>query len=156
EANDYVGKSMAGGEIVVRPPQSAKFPCYANTIIGNTVMYGATGGSLFAAGQAGERFCVRNSGGQAVVEGVGDHGCEYMTGGVVVILGKTGRNFGAGMTGGAAFVLDEAADLEEFCNLELVSLKRVAGFEDVKILQSLILRHQAMTGSLRAQVVLNS
>jgi glutamate synthase domain-containing protein 2/glutamate synthase domain-containing protein 1/glutamate synthase domain-containing protein 3 len=155
QPNDYVGKSMAGGEIIIRPPQSAKFPSHTNTIIGNTVMYGATGGSLFAAGQAGERFCVRNSGGMAVVEGVGDHGCEYMTGGVVVILGRTGRNFGAGMTGGTAFVLDEDAELEELCNPELVSLKRLADFEDVRMLRSRILQHQAVTRSLRAQAVLD-
>jgi glutamate synthase (ferredoxin) len=154
EANDYVGKSMSGGEVVVRPPKHAKFPSHANTIIGNTVMYGATGGTLFAAGQAGERFCVRNSGGQAVVEGVGDHGCEYMTGGTVVILGKTGRNFGAGMTGGAAYVLDEANEFEKLYNPQLVGLQRVSGPEDVNTLQSLILRHQAMTDSLRAQEVL--
>src|SRR5205814_927381 len=103
EAQDYVGKSMAGGEIVISPPEEAGFRSHENTILGNTVMYGATGGGLYAAGRAGERFCVRNSGGHAVVEGVGDHGCEYMTGGVVVILGETGRNFGAGMSGGLAF-----------------------------------------------------
>jgi glutamate synthase domain-containing protein 2/glutamate synthase domain-containing protein 3 len=154
EANDYVGKSMAGGEIVVRPPQKASFVSHLNTIIGNTVMYGATGGSLFAGGQAGERFCVRNSGGQAVVEGVGDHGCEYMTGGTVVVLGKTGRNFGAGMTGGAAFVLDESNDLEKLYNPQLVGLERVSDAEDIRTLQSLILRHQALTGSSRARDIL--
>jgi glutamate synthase (NADPH/NADH) large chain/glutamate synthase (ferredoxin) len=154
ESNDYVGKSMAGGEIVVRLPQGVRFASHANTIIGNTVMYGATGGTLFAAGQAGERFCVRNSGGQAVVEGVGDHGCEYMTGGTVIVLGATGRNFGAGMTGGAAFVLDEEGDLEKRCNPESVSLQRVSDPDDVELLQSLILRHQALTGSFRAQEVL--
>jgi glutamate synthase domain-containing protein 3 len=154
EANDYVGKSMVGGEIVVRLPQNVKFASHTNTIIGNTVMYGATGGTLFAAGQAGERFCVRNSGGQAVVEGVGDHACEYMTGGAVVILGKTGRNFGAGMTGGIAFVLDEDSDLEKLYNPELVCLERPTHLEDVKMLQSLILRHQALTGSRRAQEIL--
>jgi len=154
EANDYVGKSMAGGEIVVRLPQNVRFASHTNTIIGNTVMYGATGGILFAAGQAGERFCVRNSGGQAVVEGTGDHACEYMTGGTVVILGKTGRNFGAGMTGGAAFVLDEDSDLEKLYNPELICLERLAHLEDVKMLQSLILRHQALTGSRRAQEIL--
>ena len=154
EANDYVGKSMAGGEIVVRLSRSVTFASHANTIIGNTVMYGATGGALFAAGQAGERFCVRNSGGQAVVEGAGDHACEYMTGGTVVILGKTGRNFGAGMTGGVAFVLDEESDLEKLYNPELICLERLAHLEDVRILQSLILRHQALTGSRRAQEIL--
>jgi glutamate synthase domain-containing protein 2/glutamate synthase domain-containing protein 1/glutamate synthase domain-containing protein 3 len=154
EANDYVGKSMAGGEIVVRLPQNVRFASHNNTIIGNTVMYGATGGTLFAAGQAGERFCVRNSGGQAVAEGAGDHACEYMTGGTVVILGRTGRNFGAGMTGGVAFVLDEDSDFERLYNAELIFLERLTQLEDLKVLQSLILRHQALTGSLRAQEIL--
>src|SRR6185436_13281138 len=107
DANDYVGKGMAGGEIVIRPPEGSRFDWSRNVIIGNTVMYGATGGSLFAAGRAGERFCVRNSGALAVAEGVGDHCCEYMTAGIAVILGDTGRNFGAGMTNGIAYVLDE-------------------------------------------------
>ena len=100
QANDYVGKGLAGGEIVIRPPENAKFVWHHNVILGNTALYGATAGELYAAGRAGERFAVRNSGARAVVEGVGDHGCEYMTGGTVVVLGKTGRNFGAGMTGG--------------------------------------------------------
>ncbi len=155
EANDYVGKSMAGGEIVVRPPRHARFVAHLNTIIGNTVMYGATGGTLFAAGQAGERFCVRNSGGQALVEGVGDHGCEYMTGGVVVILGVIGRNFGAGMTGGVAYVLDDSRQFEKLYNPELVGLERVSDREDINTLQSLILRHQALTDSFRAKEILD-
>ena len=107
EANDYLGKGMSGGEIVLMPADMARFAPHKNTIVGNTVLYGATGGRLFAAGRAGERFCVRNSGATAVVEGVGDHGCEYMTGGTVLVLGETGRNFGAGMTNGVAYVLDE-------------------------------------------------
>src|SRR5207244_3306897 len=107
ECNDYVGKSMHGGEIAVLPPAAATFSAYQNTIVGNTVLYGATGGALFVAGRAGERFAVRNSGAEAVVEGAGDHCCEYMTGGVVVVLGETGRNFAAGMSAGTAYVLDE-------------------------------------------------
>jgi len=110
EANDYLGKGMSGGEIVLMPADMARFAPHKNTIVGNTVLYGATGGRLFAAGRAGERFCVRNSGATAVVEGVGDHGCEYMTGGTVLVLGETGRNFGAGMTNGVAYVLDETGE----------------------------------------------
>jgi glutamate synthase (ferredoxin) len=108
QANDYVGKGLGGGEIVLRPQAKTQYTWHENVILGNTALYGATGGALFAAGRAGERFAVRNSGANAVVEGVGDHGCEYMTGGVVVILGETGRNFGAGMTGGLAYVYDPA------------------------------------------------
>ncbi len=130
EANDYVGKGMSGGEIVIHPPASARFPWAQNTIVGNTVLYGATGGKLFVAGRAGERFCVRNSGARAVVEGVGDHACEYMTAGVVVVLGPTGRNFGAGMSAGVAYVLDEEDLLERRYNPELVSLERIAPGED--------------------------
>src|SRR5690606_23581907 len=107
DANDYVGKGMAGGKIVVRPFKAATFQSQLTSIVGNTCLYGATGGKLFAAGRAGERFAVRNSGAHAVIEGAGDHCCEYMTGGVVVVLGETGYNFGAGMTGGFAYVLDE-------------------------------------------------
>ena len=106
QANDYVGKGLAGGEIVIRPPDEAKYVWHHNVILGNTALYGTTGGELYAAGRAGERFAVRNSGARAVVEGVGDHGCEYMTGGAVVVFGQTGRNFGAGMTGGVAYVYD--------------------------------------------------
>src|SRR6185436_6235741 len=120
EANDYVGKGMAGGEIIVRMRPEARYASHENTIIGNTVLYGATGGALYAAGRAGERFAVRNSGAVAVVEGLGDHGCEYMTGGVVLVLGATGRNFAAGMTGGLAYVFDETGGFAARCNGELV------------------------------------
>ncbi len=122
EANDYVGKGMAGGEIVIRPPEAMKFNWSEQGILGNTCLYGATGGRLFAAGRAGERFCVRNSGGTAVVEGVGDHACEYMTGGVVVILGETGRNLGAGMSGGRAYVYDPHRRLDGRTNTQMVGL----------------------------------
>ena len=144
EANDYVGKGMSGGEIVIRPPDESPFDWSENVIIGNTVMYGATGGRLFAAGRAGERFCVRNSGGLAVVEGVGDHGCEYMTAGVVVVLGEVGRNFAAGMTGGVAFVFDELGNFQRRCNRELVELVRVAEHES-RTIRVLIERHYEMT-----------
>ncbi|MBI3457197.1 MAG: glutamate synthase large subunit [Candidatus Rokubacteria bacterium] len=150
EANDYVGKGMGGGEIVVRPPATARFPWHENAIVGNTVLYGATGGALFVAGRAGERFGVRNSGATAVVEGVGDHGCEYMTAGCVIVLGETGRNFGAGMTNGAAFVLDETAEFPKRYNPELVRIARVEEPGDVARLRGLVVRHLEETGSRRA------
>src|SRR5688572_12644447 len=124
EANDYVGKGMSGGEIAIRPPASAPFAT-PQAIAGNTLLYGATGGALFAAGRVGERFAVRNSGATAVVEGVGDHGCEYMTGGLVAVLGPTGRNFGAGMTNGLAYVFDEEDRFSVRTNEESVELFRV-------------------------------
>ena len=154
EANDYVGKGLGGGEIAVRPPEKATFKSHENAIMGNTVLYGATGGSLFAAGRAGERFAVRNSGAKAVVEGVGDHGCEYMTEGVVVILGETGRNFGAGMSNGIAYVLDEHGEFASKLNPELVALMRVTEDEDVEILQALIQRHVQLTSSQRGEEIL--
>ena len=149
EANDYVGKGMSGGDIVIRPRNESSFPWSENVIIGNTVMYGATGGRLFAAGRAGERFCVRNSGGLAVVEGVGDHGCEYMTAGTVVVLGEVGRNFAAGMTGGVAFVFDELGSFQRRCNEELVTLVRLTQ-ERSLALRALVERHFEMTDSRRA------
>ena len=154
EANDYVGKGMGGGEIALRPSPAATFKSCENAIMGNTVLYGATGGSLFAAGRAGERFAVRNSGAKAVVEGVGDHGCEYMTEGIVVILGETGRNFGAGMSNGVAYVLDEDRTFASKLNPELVAIKRVKGDEDVEILQALIQRHVQLTDSERGREIL--
>ena len=154
EAQDYVGKGMAGGEIIVKPPQDAPFVAAQNTIIGNTVLYGATGGSLFAAGLAGERLAVRNSGASVVVEGCGDHGCEYMTGGVAVILGTTGRNFGAGMSGGVAYVLDEGATLEGRLNGEMVGLGRLSAQVDRDLLKALVARHAALTGSVHASDLL--
>ena len=155
EANDYVGKGMAGGEIVIRPPGGSRFEWSQNVIIGNTVMYGATGGSLFAAGRAGERFCVRNSGGLAVVEGVGDHGCEYMTAGTVMVLGQVGRNFGAGMTGGVSYVLDEDGSFQSCCNRELVELNTLDE-RDLLTVSSLIQRHYKTTGSPRARDLLSA
>lgn len=153
EANDYVGKSMTGGEIIVRPSSYSLFAAHENVILGNTALYGATGGTLYAAGRAGERFCVRNSGGCAVVEGVGDHGCEYMTGGLVIVLGETGRNFAAGMTGGLAYVLDPDRKLPTRYNPELVDLEQVST-EDVDLLRSMIVRHYERTGSRLANDIL--
>ena len=147
EGNDYVGKSMSGGEIVVRPLPDHRFAPEQNSIIGNTVMYGATAGVLYANGRAGERFCVRNSGGTAVVEGIGDHGCEYMTGGTVVVLGSTGKNFGAGMTGGIAFILDEENRFSGRYNNQLVGIARIESPEDESILKELVTKHSEKTGS---------
>ncbi len=155
EANDYVGKSMSGGEIIIKPRSPRKFVPHECMILGNTVMYGATGGFLFANGLAGERFCVRNSGGTAVVEGVGDHGCEYMTNGTVVILGATGKNFGAGMTGGLAYVLDLQEEFAGLYNPQLITPSRIADATDAGVLQSLIQRHLTLTGSERAGLVLS-
>ncbi|HMG36516.1 MAG TPA: glutamate synthase large subunit [Blastocatellia bacterium] len=153
EANDYVAKGMGGGEIVIRPPDEAQFEWSENVILGNTAMYGSTGGFLFAAGRAGERFAVRNSGGTAVVEGVGSHGCEYMTAGTVIVLGAVGHNFAAGMTGGVAYVLDLDGNFEEFCNRELVQLEVVSRHKDEHVIRRLLQRHYELTGSKRAQDV---
>src|SRR5205807_6126026 len=125
DANDYVGKGLSGGRLVIRPDEAAPFPAEAQIIAGNTILYGATGGEVFLRGRVGERFAVRNSGATAVVEGVGDHGCEYMTGGTVVVLGRTGRNFAAGMSGGIAYVYDEDGTFAQRCNRSMVALERV-------------------------------
>jgi glutamate synthase (ferredoxin) len=154
EANDYVGKSMHGGDIIIQPPPSACYDPAVNVIIGNTCLYGATGGRLFANGQAGERFAVRNSNAQAVIEGAGDHCCEYMTGGIVVVLGRTGRNVGAGMTGGLAYVLDEDGSFPTKVNPEIVSLQRVMTTAGEQQLQALIQIHVKRTGSPKAQQIL--
>ncbi|MCF7688167.1 MAG: glutamate synthase large subunit [Cephaloticoccus sp.] len=151
EANDYVGKGMAGGEIIVRPRPTEKFDWHTNCILGNTCLYGATGGVLFAAGWAGERFAVRNSGATAVVEGVGAHGCEYMTGGVVVILGRTGKNFGAGMSGGLAFVYDERGTLPARHNSQMIALERLNNDDEAASLRQLVAVHANQTGSPHAQ-----
>lgn len=158
EANDYVGKGMAGGRLVVRPPRGARFEARNTPIVGNTCLYGATGGELFAAGRAGERFAVRNSGALAVVEGAGDHCCEYMTDGVVLVLGKVGLNFGAGFTGGLAYVLDIERDFVDRYNHELIDIHRVSaeGFENHRQhLHTLISRHRELTGSIWAQQILD-
>jgi glutamate synthase (NADPH/NADH) large chain/glutamate synthase (ferredoxin) len=156
EANDYVGKGMAGGEIVIRPKAAEKFAWKDNVIIGNTCLYGATGGSLFAAGWAGERFAVRNSGATAVIEGAGDHGCEYMTRGVVAILGPVGTNFGAGMSGGLAFVYDEGDALAGRINPQMISIERLNNEEEVASLRQLVGAHAKVTGSPHAKALLES
>jgi glutamate synthase domain-containing protein 2/glutamate synthase domain-containing protein 3 len=155
EANDYLGKGMSGGEIVLMPADMARFAPHKNTIVGNTILYGATGGRLFAAGRAGERFCVRNSGATAVVEGVGDHGCEYMTGGTVLVLGDTGRNFGAGMTNGVAYVLDETGEFPTRLNDELVQASRLMDAEELALVFELVREHFEKTGSRRAEAILD-
>lgn len=156
DANDYVGKGMAGGKLVIRPPLGVSYKSHEAVIIGNTCLYGATGGRLFAAGQAGERFCVRNSGAEVVVEGIGDNGCEYMTGGIVTILGATGVNFGAGMTGGFAYVLDEAGALTSRVNPELVEVLSLGGRVILQEhLRGIINRHMEETGSRRAERILS-
>jgi glutamate synthase (NADPH/NADH) large chain/glutamate synthase (ferredoxin) len=153
EANDYVGKGMSGGEIIVKPAPDHKFAAGDNSIVGNTCLYGATGGVLLANGRAGERFGVRNSGATAVIEGVGDHGCEYMTGGIVVVLGRTGKNFGAGMTGGLAFILDVEERFSELYNPGLVGIERLSD-DDQKAVQNLIYKHLEATESARAKEIL--
>ncbi len=156
DANDYLGKGLSGGRIVVTPPEGSKFRTNENIIIGNTVLYGATSGELYAAGVAGERFCVRNSGATAVVEGTGDHCAEYMTGGRVVVLGKVGRNFAAGMSGGIAYLLDRSGDAEFFINKGMVELSRLDNEEDETFVLETIRKHAYWTGSAYAQGILDA
>ncbi|WAL62874.1 glutamate synthase-related protein [Thermocoleostomius sinensis] len=156
EANDYVGKGMHGGEIIIHPPAEATYTPSENVIIGNTCLYGATGGALFAVGQAGERFAVRNSNAQAVIEGTGDHCCEYMTGGVVVVLGKSGRNVGAGMTGGLAYFFDEDGSFPTKVNPEIVKVQRVVTPTGEQQLKALIQAHVDRTGSRKARFILDN
>jgi len=151
EANDYVGKGLSGGRLIVRHPRSSQFIPDQTVLVGNTVLYGATSGEAYFAGVAGERFAVRNSGAITVVEGVGDHGCEYMTGGTVVVLGRTGRNFAAGMSGGLAFVLDEFGELQKRCNTAMVQLGPVTDSTDRELLRHLVEEHARFTGSARAK-----
>jgi glutamate synthase (ferredoxin) len=150
DANDYIGKGLSGGRIIVYPPLASTFVPEENIITGNVALYGATRGELFLRGMAGERFGVRNSGVDAVVEGVGDHGCEYMTGGRVVVLGATGRNFAAGMSGGVAYVLDEMGGFESRCNMQMVGLESLADQEEIESLLALIKQHADCTRSQRA------
>lgn len=176
EANDYVGKGLSGGRIIIKPPAAFRGVHDQNIVVGNTVLYGAISGEVFLGGVAGERFAVRNSGATAVVEGTGDHGCEYMTGGTVVVLGMTGRNFAAGMSGGVAYVYDEEGDFEKRCNLSMVGLEPVTeelahieangsasggsvdvyhlGRVDEELLKSLIAQHASLTGSAKAKAIL--
>jgi glutamate synthase (NADPH) large chain len=155
DANDYLGKGLSGGRIIVQTPPGSPFDPKENVIVGNTLLYGATGGEVFINGLTGERFAVRNSGAIAVVEGVGDHACEYMTGGIVVVLGRTGRNFAAGMSGGIAYVLDDHQLFDTLCNLDMVDLEPVHLDEDLDLLQDLIRRHFRWTCSLQAKKILD-
>ena len=155
EANDYFGKGLCGSKLIVYPDRKAKFIAKDNVIIGNVSFYGATSGEAYISGMAGERFCIRNSGVTAVVEGIGNHGCEYMTGGTVVVLGKFGINFAAGMSGGIAYIYDSESKFDRYCNKELVDLERVP-YEDVKMLKQLILNHKEYTKSdLAAEILIN-
>lgn len=156
DSNDYFGKGLSGGKLVVYPPQGVKFKAEDNIIIGNVALYGATSGKAFICGVAGERFCVRNSGATAVVEGVGDHGCEYMTGGRVVVLGPTGKNFAAGMSGGIAYVLDEKRDLYKRLNKEMVSFEEITNKYDVLELKEMIKEHVAYTNSAKGKEILDN
>ena len=157
DANDYVGKGLSGGRIVVYPPRKSVFAPEENTLIGNVVLYGATSGETFFNGVAGERFAVRNSGATAVVEGVGDHGCEYMTNGLVLVLGSCGRNFAAGMSGGVAYVFDERLDFtEKRCNRQSVDLEPVIEAQDEELVKDLVTRHLELTGSRRAKWILEN
>ena len=155
DANDYFGKGLSGGKVIIAPPAESAFVPEENIIVGNVVLYGATGGKAFIRGVAGERFAVRNSGAEAVVEGVGDHGCEYMTRGKVVVLGPTGRNFAAGMSGGEAYVLDERGDFADMCNPEMVGLEQVEDAADESALRDLIAEHYEQTGSANARRILD-
>jgi glutamate synthase (ferredoxin) len=152
DANDYLGKGLSGGKIVVYPPKASDFDPAKNILIGNVAFYGATSGEAYINGIAGERFCVRNSGAKAVVEGVGDHGCEYMTGGKVVVLGKTGRNFAAGMSGGIAYILDFD---EIYCNKSLILLEKIESEEELNEIKAMIGKHVEYTGSPQGKKVLD-
>jgi glutamate synthase (ferredoxin) len=154
DANDYFGKGLSGGRLIIYPSKAATFVAEENIIIGNVALYGATAGEIFVRGMAGERFGVRNSGVSAVVEAIGDHGCEYMTGGKVIILGKTGRNFAAGMSGGVAYVLDEAGDFASRVNKQMVDLDKLSDANEIEELWKLIQRHQTYTKSERAAKIL--
>jgi glutamate synthase (NADPH) large chain len=155
DANDYVGKGLSGGRLIVHPHPDASFAAEEQVIAGNVIGYGATSGELFLRGKVGERFCVRNSGALAVSEGVGDHGCEYMTGGRVVVLGPTGRNFGAGMSGGIAYVYDPAGEFADRVNYNMVQLEDLTA-DDVSFLQETVLRHRDLTGSPVAARILDA
>jgi glutamate synthase (NADPH/NADH) large chain/glutamate synthase (ferredoxin) len=155
DANDYAGKGMSGGVLAVRPPEAATYKAEENVIVGNTLLYGATSGKAFFSGLAGERFGVRNSGVHTVVEGVGDHGCEYMTGGRVVVLGQTGRNFAAGMSGGIAYVLDKSGTFHERCNMGTIDLE-TPGADDLEEVHALVKEHYERTGSDAAKEVLEN
>jgi glutamate synthase (NADPH) large chain len=157
DANDYVGKGLSGGRLIIYPPRHSEFVPEENILIGNVCLYGATSGEAYFNGMAGERFAVRNSGATAVVEGVGDHGCEYMTNGLVIVLGRAGKNFAAGMTGGIAYVLDQAGDFgSTYCNRAEVDLEPVTESVDTALLHGLISRHGEFTDSPQAKWILQN
>jgi glutamate synthase (ferredoxin) len=157
DANDYFCKGLSGAKVAIYPPANATFVPEENILIGNVALYGATSGHVYVRGLAGERFCVRNSGAWAVVEGIGDHGCEYMTGGRVAVLGRTGRNFAAGMSGGIAYVLDEAGDFGKFrCNMEMVELEEVSETRDIADLRAMVENHFKYTKSTVARRILEN
>jgi glutamate synthase domain-containing protein 3 len=155
DVNDYCAKGLSGGRVIVYPPRDATFKAEENIVAGNVVLYGATSGEVFLRGIAGERFCVRNSGAHAIVEGIGDHGCEYMTGGRAIILGETGRNFAAGMSGGVAYVLDETGGFPRLVNREMVELEEPTR-EDLDYIHGMVRRHIEYTGSTRGQYVIEN
>ena len=155
DANDYFGKGLGAGKLIVYPSKKATFVAEENILIGNVAFYGAIGGRAYIRGLAGERFCVRNSGVETVVEGVGDHGCEYMTGGKVVILGKTGRNFAAGMSGGVAYVLDVEGTFPQRCNKQMVGLEKLENEAEIAELKKRIEEHVAYTESQRGKQILD-
>ena len=155
DSNDYFGKGLSGGKLIIKAPKDAAYDAENNIIVGNVALYGATSGEAYIAGMAGERFCVRNSGAKTVVEGVGEHGCEYMTGGVAVILGTTGKNFAAGMSGGIAYVLDEHNTLYRNLNKEMVLMEKVEHKADKEELKNLLEKHTKYTGSKKARAVLD-
>ena len=156
DSNDYVGKGLSGGRIIIYPPHTVKFVPEENIIIGNVAFYGAIAGQAFVRGRAAERFCVRNSGAEVVVEGVGDHGCEYMTGGRVVVLGPTGRNFAAGMSGGIAYVWDRTGDFRSRCNMQMVEIEELEDDDEMVDVKQLISLHEQYTGSSVARRLLSS
>ena len=155
DANDYLGKGLSGGKIILYPPKESTFVPEDNIITGNVALYGATAGEAYIRGMAGERFCVRNSGVHAVVESVGDHGCEYMTGGTVVVLGATGRNFAAGMSGGVAYVLDTVGDFSKRCNMQMVALEKMTAPAEIAEIRGMIERHVKYTQSKRGKQILD-
>ncbi|HVS51735.1 MAG TPA: glutamate synthase subunit alpha, partial [Opitutaceae bacterium] len=156
DANDYFGKGLSGGKLIVFPPANAPFKAEENMIVGNVALYGATAGEVYVRGVAGERFAVRNSGVNAVVESIGDNGCEYMTGGRVVVIGKAGRNFGAGMSGGVGYVLDEAGDFAKRVNLQMVGIEKLEDKKEIAAVRAMIQKHLDYTKSTRAKQVLDN
>jgi glutamate synthase (ferredoxin) len=154
DANDYIGKGLSGGKIILYPSAAATFVAAENVIVGNVALYGATSGEVYISGMAGERFCVRNSGVTAVVEAIGDHGCEYMTGGKVFVLGQTGRNFAAGMSGGVAYILDEQGDFATRCNTQMVGLEKLTDPSEIAEVRQVIQKHLDYTQSQKAAQIL--